>query len=159
MIGCKLNGDPRPLHYFDDNPYKAPHAPGSAHGRLLPPIAGFPDIACRAFGHTGCLVLSILLYFELFLCVCIFFVAIGDHLHSLFPQLSQATHMVLAAAISLVPTIFLHTPRLLSHNCLLSCHDVIDFLCMQNVSCSMPQMGICSYRMPTWAHLTSHFLS
>ena len=54
LIGRELNGDPRPSHYFDDNPYKSPHAPGSAHGRLLPPIAGFPDIARRAFGRTGC---------------------------------------------------------------------------------------------------------
>ena len=94
---------------------KSPHAPGTAHGRLFPPIQGFPDIARQSFGQSGCLVLSILLYFELFSCVCIFFVAIGDHLHSIFPTVLQETHVIAAASISLVPTIFLHTPRLLSY--------------------------------------------
>lgn len=114
LIGRELNGDPRPSHTFCDNPFKSPHAPGTAHGRLFPPIQGFPDIA-QSFGYSGRVVLSILLYFELFSCVCIFFVAIGDHLHSIFPAVPQETHVIVAATISLVPTIFLHTPRLLSY--------------------------------------------
>ena len=115
LIGRELNGDPRPSHAFDDNPFQSPYAPGTTRGRLLPPIAGFPDIARRSFGETGCLILSILLYFELFSCVCIFFVAIGDHLHSIFPTVPLEMLTILAATISLGPTIFLHTPRLLSY--------------------------------------------
>lgn len=115
LIGRELNGDPRPASSFTDNPFKSPYPPGSAHGRLLPPITGFPDIARRAFGETGCVVLSILLYFELFSCVCIFFVTIGDHLHSIFPGITLEIHTILAASVSLIPTIFLHTPALLSY--------------------------------------------
>lgn len=115
LIGRELNGDPRPSHAFTDNPFKSPHAPGTDRGRLLSPIAGFPDIARRSFGRTGCLILSLLLYFELFSCVCIFFVSIGDHLHSMFPGIPLETHTIVAACISLVPTILLHSPALLSY--------------------------------------------
>jgi hypothetical protein len=115
LIGRELNGDYRPSSYFDDNPFKSPHPPGSPHGRLLAPITSFPDIARRAFGETGNLILSCLLYFELFSCICIFFVSIGDHLHSLFPAVGIKALTCLVAAISLVPSILLKTPTLLSY--------------------------------------------
>jgi vesicular inhibitory amino acid transporter len=115
LIGRELNGDHRPSSYFEDNPFKSPHPPGSPHGRLLAPITSFPDIARRAFGESGNLILSCLLYFELFSCICIFFVSIGDHLHSLFPEVGIKTLTCLVAAISLVPSILLKTPTLLSY--------------------------------------------
>ena len=77
MIGRELNGDPRPLSYFDDSPWKTPLPPGSApEARMRKPISGFPDIARDAFGEIGCLILSSVLYFELFSCIGIFLVSI-----------------------------------------------------------------------------------
>jgi vesicular inhibitory amino acid transporter len=51
---------------------------------MLPPINSFPDIVWMSFGKARCFVLSFVLYFELFSCLCIFFVTLGDHLHALF---------------------------------------------------------------------------
>lgn len=116
LIGRELNGDPRPSSYFVDSPFKSPLRPGTAPGaRMLPPITSFPDIARSAFGETGCLILSVVLYFELFSCISIFFVSMGDHLHELFPGVSATTHMLLISIASLIPTIVLRTPALLSY--------------------------------------------
>lgn len=116
MIGRELNGDPRPLSYFDDSPWKTPLPPGSApQARYRRPISGFPDIARDAFGEFGCLVLSSVLYFELFSCIGIFLVSIGDHVHTLFPSNPASTYMVGTAIISAVPIILLRTPKLLSY--------------------------------------------
>jgi solute carrier family 32 (vesicular inhibitory amino acid transporter) len=116
FIGRELNGDPRPSHYFNDSPFKSPLRPGmSSAARMLPPISSFPDIARAAFGNWGCYVLSFVLYFELFSCISIFFVSMGDHLHQLFPSISMTTHMCLVSAASMVPTIILRTPALLSY--------------------------------------------
>lgn len=116
LIGRELNGDPRPSHYFDDSPFKSPLRPGAAPGaRMLPPITNFPDIARSAFGNTGCLILSSLLYFELFSCIAIFFVSMGDHMHELYPGVTATTHMCLVGALSFLPTIVLRTPALLSY--------------------------------------------
>ena len=116
LIGRELNGDPRPSSFFDDSPFKTPLPPGSsANARMLPPITSFPDIARNAFGETGCFILSFVLYFELFSCIGIFFVAIGDHLHELFPVLSSDVHSIITALVSLLPTVILRTPALLSY--------------------------------------------
>lgn len=116
LIGRELNGDPRPSHYFVDSPFKSPLQPGSVpEARLFAPIQTFPDIARAAFGDSGCFVLSVVLYFELFSCIAIFFVAIGDHLHQLFPSVGASSHAMIAAATSLVPTMVLRTPALLSY--------------------------------------------
>ena len=116
LIGRELNGDPRPSNFFDDSPFKTPVQPGSVpSARMYPPITSFPDIAKAAFGKTGNLVLSILLYFELFSCICVFLVTIGDHLHENFPTI-QSTHLqAITAGVSMIPTIFLRTPTLLSY--------------------------------------------
>jgi len=116
LIGRELNGDPRPSHYFDDSPFKSPLPPGSGpEARMLPPITSFPDIARVAFGDAGCYVLATILYFELFSCICVFFVTIGDHLHQLFPTIPASYHMAVVAALSMIPTILLRTPKLLSY--------------------------------------------
>ena len=116
MIGRQLNGDPRPASYFNDSPYKTPLPPGSVpEARMRKPIHSFPDIARAAFGNTGAILLSIVLYFELFSCLCIFFVTMGDHMHTLLPTISQSTHATILAIISLVPIILLRTARLLSY--------------------------------------------
>jgi vesicular inhibitory amino acid transporter len=116
LIGRELNGDPRPSHAFVDSPFKTPLLPRSVpEARMLPPIRSFPDIARAAFGETGCIILSVILYFELFSCVCIFFVTIGDHMHQLFPAVPASTHVLVIGGISMVPTIVLRTPALLSY--------------------------------------------
>ena len=116
LIGRELNGDPRPGHAFDDNPYKSPIVPGSsAAARMRKPMNTFPDIAREAFGEKGCIVLSSVLYFELFSCLAIFFVSLGDHLFTLFPEVSQSKHMCAVAIVLTIPTALLRTPRLLSY--------------------------------------------
>lgn len=56
-----------------------------------------------------------MLYFELFSCLSIFFVSLGDHLHALFPSISQSRHMTLVAGILTLPSALLRTPKLLSY--------------------------------------------
>ena len=116
MIGRELNGDPRPSSYFTDSPYKTPLPPGSVpEARMRKPIHSFPDIARASFGDTGAILLSIVLYFELFSCLCIFFVTMGDHMHTLFPTISNTMHATILAFLSLIPIILLKTARLLSY--------------------------------------------
>lgn len=116
LISRELNGDPRPCHYFQDSPFKSPHLPGSApHARMRPPLRSFPDLARESFGRTGNIVVSIILYFELFSCVCVLMVAMGDHLHKVFPSVSFNMHTTIVSAISLLPTVVLKTPALLSY--------------------------------------------
>jgi vesicular inhibitory amino acid transporter len=116
MIGRELNGDPRPAAYFDDSPWKSPLMPGSVpEARMRKPISSFPDIAREAFGEAGCILLSSVLYFELFSCICIFIVSIGDHLHTLFPTIPTTFLMIGTTVVSLVPIILLRTAKLLSY--------------------------------------------
>jgi len=116
LIGRELNGDPRPGHLFDDSPYKSPLAPGSTPAaRLRPPIRSFPDIARESFGNIGAILLSIVLYFELFSCMAIFLVSLGDHLHAVIPQYSVTHHIVIVAFVAVLPVIILRTARLLSY--------------------------------------------
>jgi len=115
-LGRELNGDPRPAAYFDDDPYKSPIIPGSsASARMRKPIKSFPDIAREAFGQNGTIMLSLILYFELFSCLCIFLVTLGDHLHTLFPEIPMNRHMLYVSVVISVPTALLRTPRLLSY--------------------------------------------
>jgi len=111
LIGRELNGDPRPLSLFADN-IVANSAPMT---RMRKPIRSFPDIAREAFGKTGAVVLGIILYFELFSCLSIFIVSIGDHMHKLFPSVSVTTHMVGFTIFSALPVIVFRTAGLLSY--------------------------------------------
>ena len=139
LIGRTLNGDPQPSSYFttteatveqmkngsNNHHYRNIKASSivsaSTSGtvphikRMLPPITSFPEIARTAFGDYGCFVLSFILYFELFSCIAIFFVSMGDHLHQLLPNIPATTHMILVGGISMIPTIILRTPALLSY--------------------------------------------
>ncbi len=123
LLGRELNGDPRPTYEFND--FQLKQLPSSstlgsnsstpAMTRMRKPISSFPDIAREAFGPIGNIILSFTLYFELFSCLCIFFVTLGDHLHSLFPTISVTVHMIHVAFALAVPTALLRTPRLLSY--------------------------------------------
>eukprot|EP00577_Skeletonema_sp_RCC1716_P031974 CAMPEP_0113435044 /NCGR_PEP_ID=MMETSP0013_2-20120614/36030_1 /TAXON_ID=2843 ORGANISM="Skeletonema costatum, Strain 1716" /NCGR_SAMPLE_ID=MMETSP0013_2 /ASSEMBLY_ACC=CAM_ASM_000158 /LENGTH=626 /DNA_ID=CAMNT_0000325321 /DNA_START=36 /DNA_END=1913 /DNA_ORIENTATION=- /assembly_acc=CAM_ASM_000158 len=106
-LGRALNGDPRPVHLFDGSDLTIK--------RMRKPVSSFPEIAREAFGDNGCICLSAVLYFELFSCLSIFFVSLGDHLHALFPNISQAKHMTIVAGILTLPSALLRTPKLLSY--------------------------------------------
>jgi vesicular inhibitory amino acid transporter len=108
LLGRELNGDPRPSHLFDDTGKNGPV-------RLRKSIKSFPDIARESFGQCGTILLSVVLYFELFSCLCIFFVTLGDHLHTLFPMVSVTHHMIYVSFGLAVPTALLRTPKLLSY--------------------------------------------
>ncbi len=128
LIGRELNGDPRPSAYFDDSPWKTPLQPGSVpEARMRKPISSFPDIAREAFGYWGALILAIVLYFELFSCICIFLVSIGDHLHTLFPHISTANLMIGCCFVSAIPIVLLRTAKLLSY---LSMVGTISTVCV-----------------------------
>lgn len=99
LIGRELNGDPRPLSMFQDSDTS------KSVVRMRKPIRSFPDIAREAFGNTGAVLLGVVLYFELFSCLAIFIVSIGDHMHELFPSISVTTHMIGFTIFSALPVI------------------------------------------------------
>lgn len=107
-LGRELNGDPRPVHIFGE-------ASDNAPTRMRKQIDSFPTIAREAFGDNGCICLSAVLYFELFSCLSIFFVSLGDHLHALFPLVPASRHMTIVAFILTLPSALLRTPKLLSY--------------------------------------------
>lgn len=109
-LGRELNGDPRPVHIFD-----SALSGGNAPTRMRKPISSFPGLAREAFGDTGCVCLSAVLYFELLSCLSIFLVSMGNHLHALFPSVSQSKHMTIAAGGLVIPSALLRTPKLLSY--------------------------------------------
>lgn len=130
MIGRSLNGDCRPLSYFDDSPWKTPLQPGSTPAaRMRKPISGFPDIAREAFGDVGSFLLACVLYFELFSCVGIFLVSMGDHMHTLFPNHPKSIHMMGIALVSGIPVILLRTARLLSYLSMVGTVSTICVVC------------------------------
>lgn len=89
--------------------------PAAAVVRLRRQLTSFPDIAREAFGQKSNIALSSLLYFELFSALSVFFVSLGDHLHSLIPSISTTRHMIACAVLLVIPTVVCKTPRLLSY--------------------------------------------
>lgn len=104
LIGRELNGDPRPLGTLKPSDQL-----------LREPLASFPDLAYAALGPAGRVVISCVLYFELFSATCVILVASGDHLHELLPNIASGTLVKITAALSLFPTVVLKTPALLSY--------------------------------------------
>lgn len=117
LLGRELNGDPRPRHMFETLPGKSPHRLRKKNlgGRLRKPIKSFPAIAREAFGQKGAILLSSVMYFELFSCLAVFLVSMGDHLQTLFPSVSMTNHMILVSALLMVATVLFNTPRLISY--------------------------------------------
>ena len=121
LIGRELNGDPRTRDLVfknDKNDRTACDgrgAVGEVEVRLRRQLTSFPDIAREAFGQKSNIVLSSVLYFELFSALAVFFVSLGDHLHSLFPTVSATHHMMTASIVLIFPTVLCKTPRLLSY--------------------------------------------
>ena len=122
LIGRCLNGDPRPTSEFSNptfsSPFKSPIPPGTPNNkaaRILPPMKSYPEMARKAFGRTGGIVLSCVLYFELFSCLAIFIVSMGEHMNELVPSLSSITHDIILTCALCIPTALLRTPKLLSY--------------------------------------------
>jgi vesicular inhibitory amino acid transporter len=117
MIGRSLNGDPRPAAFFDDHgtPVKPGYPPYMPDARMRKKISSFPDIAQEAFGDTGYVIVSIILYFELFSRLCICIVTMGEHLHTLFPSIRKTDLIMMIGVASAVPMLLLRTARKLSY--------------------------------------------
>ncbi|WIA39259.1 hypothetical protein OEZ86_005381 [Tetradesmus obliquus] len=86
-------------------------------------IRTYPDIGQAAFGRWGRLLVSVLLYMELFCCCVDFLILEGDNLSAVFPQaavslggfsLTAKQSLILAAAIIVLPTVWLRDLSLLS---------------------------------------------
>ncbi|KAJ7529178.1 hypothetical protein O6H91_15G036800 [Diphasiastrum complanatum] len=89
-----------------------------------PGLATYPDIGQAAFGNTGRILISIVLYFELYASCVEFLILEGDNLSSLFPGvhlyfgsycLDSHILFVLLAAIFVLPTVYLRDLSLLSY--------------------------------------------
>jgi len=108
LIGRLLNGDHRPTAAFGVPGHPDPVRTGT-------PLRSFPDISRQSFGNAGAVFLALVLYFELFSCLGIFFVSIGEYMAEMLPQYSTTQHEMLFAFLLAFPTILLKTARLLSY--------------------------------------------
>ncbi|XP_002993770.2 amino acid transporter AVT1B [Selaginella moellendorffii] len=89
-----------------------------------PGLVTYPDIGQAAFGRIGRLVISIILYVELYACCVEFLILEGDNLASLFPnaRFSYNGHKMesqkvfsMIAALFILPTVWLRDLSLLSY--------------------------------------------
>ncbi|KAL3629368.1 hypothetical protein CASFOL_026590 [Castilleja foliolosa] len=89
-----------------------------------PNISSYPDIGERAFGPKGRILVSIVIYVELFLVATGFLIIEGDNLHKLFPELKYkiAGHVlggrgsfIFIATLVVLPTVWLDDMSSLSY--------------------------------------------
>ncbi|KAE9589893.1 putative amino acid transporter, transmembrane domain-containing protein [Lupinus albus] len=89
-----------------------------------PDIETYPDIGQAAFGTTGRILISIVLYVELYACCIEYIILESDNLSSLFPnaylnlggiELNSHTLFALIAALAVLPTVWLRDLSILSY--------------------------------------------
>ncbi|CAJ2673472.1 unnamed protein product [Trifolium pratense] len=89
-----------------------------------PGLETYPDIGQAAFGTTGRVVISIILYMELYACCIEYIILESDNLSSLFPDASLSlggfklnAHILFAilATLAILPTVWLRDLRILSY--------------------------------------------
>ncbi|KAL4197741.1 hypothetical protein AMTRI_Chr04g189810 [Amborella trichopoda] len=87
-------------------------------------IQTYPDIADRAFGYYGQVILSVFFYLELYLVAIEFLILEGDNLAKLFPSLSfevagwtieRTQGFIILSALIILPTAFLRSLDLLAY--------------------------------------------
>ncbi|XVF75573.1 hypothetical protein PTKIN_Ptkin13bG0197800 [Pterospermum kingtungense] len=88
-----------------------------------PGLETYPDIGQAAFGTTGRIAISIILYVELYACCVEYIILEGDNLSSLFPnahlnlggfELSSPRLFALLATLAVLPTVWLRDMSVLS---------------------------------------------
>ncbi|XP_047172070.1 amino acid transporter AVT1C-like [Vigna umbellata] len=89
-----------------------------------PELETYPDIGQAAFGTTGRIAISIVLYVELYACCIEYIILEGDNLSSLFPNarlnlgaIEMDSHILFAVltALTVLPTVWLRDLRILSY--------------------------------------------
>ncbi|CAA7033618.1 unnamed protein product [Microthlaspi erraticum] len=89
-----------------------------------PDLHTYPDIGQAAFGFTGRLIISILLYMELYACCVEYIIMMSDNLSKLFPNiylhivgasLDSSQIFAIASTLVVLPTVWLRDLSLLSY--------------------------------------------
>ncbi|XP_027938061.1 amino acid transporter AVT1C-like [Vigna unguiculata] len=89
-----------------------------------PELQTYPDIGQAAFGTTGRIAISIVLYVELYACCIEYIILEGDNLSSLFPnarlnlgafELDSHTLFAVITALAVLPTVWLRDLSILSY--------------------------------------------
>ncbi|KAI5396925.1 amino acid transporter AVT1C [Lathyrus oleraceus] len=89
-----------------------------------PGLETYPDIGQAAFGTTGRVIISIILYMELYACCIEYIILESDNLSSLFPnahlslggfELNAHILFAIATTLAILPTVWLRDLRILSY--------------------------------------------
>jgi len=74
----------------------------------------YPDIGEAAFGRGGRVMVGVVLYAELFCCLCLFLILLGTNLHRQIPEIQVNTAMAYAGG-GMIPLVLLRDMSILSY--------------------------------------------
>lgn len=116
FIARGLNGDIRPAKTFTKSPFEAALNPRkTSDPRFGAPSVSYPDFLRKAFGETGAIIGTLMLCFELFCGMVAYLMSGGQNLALLFENTPREILVLALGGVSLIPTVLLKTPRLLSY--------------------------------------------